>query len=333
MPRERGASTLTDVKIILHVGDATLSTRTLALLLAGVGLSLSTAACTGGTSTPAAAGTPTGAATTPAGPEDAKAQVRLADEGAYPFQVALLNLKATDEAGEPAADDVARLSCGGSLLDERHVLTAGHCFDVEGENPPDPLQDIQVVIGRTTLSSRQGEVRGISEVQVHPQYSTRPLEYDVAVLTLDEPVTGITPVTLVQSGDTSLEQAGSPATFTGWGSLEPQKEGEATDASASDGMKQASVLLEADDACRSAYDEQEIYAAPDMQVSLCTSTADEIGHCNGDSGGPLFVSQGDQVVQLGVVSFSLGCGDPRYPSVYARLSNGDINSFLQGAVR
>ncbi|SFF37789.1 Trypsin [Actinoplanes philippinensis] len=326
----------------MHVGDTTLSTRTLALLLAGAGLTLSVTACTGGTTTTPAsgAGTPaiarsSGPASPSGGPSGSAppvARVQLAAEDAFPFQAALLNLKATDDEGNPAADDKDRFTCGGSLLDESHVLTAGHCFDVEGESPPDPLKDIAVVLGRTTLTSQKGQVRRITEVKLHPRYSTRPLEYDVAVLTLDKPVTGIAPVTVVPSGDKSLEKAGNPATFTGWGSLEAHQDGEEFELSSTDGMKQATVPVVADSACRSAYQKDPDQPQPNMSVSLCTSTANKIGHCLGDSGGPLFVTAGDQVVQFGIVSFAPGCGDPRFPSVYARLSNSDINAFVRESV-
>lgn len=320
-----------------------MSTRTIALLLAGTSLALSTAACTNGTTTPAAATPPTAVtATSPAAPAPSrssaatgtttasKAQLRFADEGAFPFQVALLNLKATDGDGKPADDDRERLSCGGSLLDERHVLTAGHCFYSDGENPLDPRKDLQVVVGRTTLTSKQGQVRRITRVELHPLYSQRPLSYDVAVLTLDRPVTGIAPVTLVQPGDTSLQSLGSLVTFTGWGSPETHRDNEPIQPS-SNRMKQASVPIMAGEACRKAYQKHEYQAPPDLRVSLCTSTTDQIGHCVGDSGGPLFATDGGRVVQLGVVSFAVGCGDPLYPSVYTRLNKGDINAFIRKA--
>jgi secreted trypsin-like serine protease len=40
------------------------------------------------------------------------------------------------------------------------------------------------------------------------------------------------------------------------------------------------------------------------------------GDCTRDSGGPVTIDH----VLTGVVSFSFGCADPLYPSVYARVS-------------
>jgi secreted trypsin-like serine protease len=43
--------------------------------------------------------------------------------------------------------------------------------------------------------------------------------------------------------------------------------------------------------------------------------------CQGDSGGPLFVPDGGSGwVQVGIVSFGIGCGRRDFPGVYTRVA-------------
>lgn len=41
----------------------------------------------------------------------------------------------------------------------------------------------------------------------------------------------------------------------------------------------------------------------------------------GDSGGPLMVADGSQWVQVGIVSWGIGCGKGQYPGVYTRVTH------------
>lgn len=167
-----------------------MSIRTIVLLVAGAGLVLSATGCTGDNSTATSAATTvsSGAATpVPSGSTGGSdagstAQLGFAEDGAFPFQAALLDLTKTDDGGDLVTDDLSRLSCGGSLIDERHVLTAGHCFAYDTEDPPSK-SDLRVVVGRTTLTSGEGQVRRVARITVHPDFENYPLQYDVAVIT------------------------------------------------------------------------------------------------------------------------------------------------------
>ncbi len=48
--------------------------------------------------------------------------------------------------------------------------------------------------------------------------------------------------------------------------------------------------------------------------------------CQGDSGGPLVVRLNGQLKQAGVTSFGIGCGRPRFPGVYTRVS--EFNTWI-----
>ncbi|GAA4839252.1 S1 family peptidase [Saccharopolyspora rosea] len=185
--------------------------------------------------------------------------------------------------------------CGGSLVAPNKVLTAAHCTSDQQAG------DINVVSGRTTMSSQDGTVSKVTNIWVHPKYQDASKGFDVSVLTLDAPVKEA-PIQLAKADDAGYKPD-SQATILGWGNT---SEG----GQQSDHLKQATVPVNADATCKAAYQEY----TPDAMV--CAGLPEGgVDTCQGDSGGPLVV--GDRLI--GVTSFGNGCARPKQPGVYARV--------------
>jgi hypothetical protein len=147
--------------------------------------------------------------------------------------------------------------------------------------PVNPVRTHRVVAGRTALGDGGGPVRRVTRVRTHPRYADR-LTYDVAVLTLDKPVTGIEPVGLIAGGDTTTLQVGAPGVLTGWGGTTPQRDGEESFATR-DRMKVATVPFVAGAACAKAYIPRTgQQAAP--ATMLCTGTRPGSGTASATGG-------------------------------------------------
>jgi trypsin len=220
-------------------------------------------------------------------------------EGRYPFMASL-------QDGDFAF-------CGGSVIASRWVLTAAHC--VEGATPGD--QD--VVVGRTNLNDTgKGQRVEVTEVHVHPSYDGN---HDAALLKLAQPVS-VPTIPLATAGENTLEAAGTPLTVAGWGT---EFFGSPFGSPA---LKRADVRAVADSRCQTSYGLQGFDAA----TELC---AEELlaDSCQGDSGGPLFYEQNGRVVQVGIVSWGLGCAFPGFPGVYAEVNSPAILNWITTTAR
>ena len=74
--------------------------------------------------------------------------------------------------------------CGGSIIDESHIVTAAHCVD--DKRSPDLLRYIRVYTGTSRSDGHGGNVRAVKAVAIHPGYRGAANTYlnDIAIVTV-----------------------------------------------------------------------------------------------------------------------------------------------------
>lgn len=251
--------------------------------------------------------------------------------GKYPFMTSLQY----DRAGTAPRQDHF---CGATLIAPRYVLTAAHCAAIIGNgsaSQPIPVQRVKVVVGTTRLNTSQGQARRISgatSIRVHPKYTGRNSNYDVAVIRLDRPVSGIKPVLLDKAGSNALEKPGRRVTVAGWGDTRAQSATGGAAPRLTPGLREARPPIVSDAKCRTAYastGNPSLRMTPGLMVCAGRKNVDT---CQGDSGGPMFVPTRAGIRQIGITSYGVGCATAKYPGVYTEVSARPINQFIRRAV-
>lgn len=186
-------------------------------------------------------------------------------------------------------------NCGGSLLNDRWILTAAHCL--VGYDP----SNVEVLAGTNSLKEG-GTLLKADKFFLH-NYTGPEYNNDIALMRLEKPVQFSE---LVQSIEYTANVVPVNVTvrLTGWGRT-------SANGPVPTMLQSLNVVTLSNEDCvaKSLYPEH-------VDVGhLCTLTKTGEGACNGDSGGPL-VYEGKLV---GVVNFGVPCA-LGYPDGFARVS-------------
>ena len=214
-------------------------------------------------------------------------------------------------------------SCGGSILNERWVVTAAHC--AKGVT----VKSMRVVAGDHNRNVSEGveQAVNVSRSVIHPGYDSGTLENDIALLELSPPLilssarrTAAVALFTPAHREAGLSAPGAVAIISGWGDT-------------TEGGSLPDVLQFAEIPVVTEAEARAVYGDTSIVESMLPAGYDAGGvdTCQGDSGGPLVIEGPNGPLLAGLTSWGTGCARPGIPGIYTEVSY--FNDFILATIQ
>ena len=214
--------------------------------------------------------------------------------------------------------------CTATLITDRWVLTAAHCYDNFGASGR------SIRANTIRVNTLYTETIEIKRVYRHPEYRFPKSYNDIALIELGRRIVfdydkfGDSPVCI----DQGVDKVDKVATVEGFGQTEKGTKGK---------LLEANVTVISNQECKEALRYNITKEGTKMRITTAIPLGLEYGllcargiynpdnklfsdACKGDSGGPLFQQHDSRRYIIGIVSAGLGCGRG-YPGWYTRVQS------------
>ncbi|XP_017042955.1 CLIP domain-containing serine protease B9-like [Drosophila ficusphila] len=208
--------------------------------------------------------------------------------------------------------------CGGSLINNRYVLTAAHCVKLVGdlllkrvrlgEHDSSTDTHCQQRFGRRICAPPPLEIN-VENAFVHEKYKRYSEHHDIALLRLQSSVRYTDRIKPICLPNAFFSLKDHDLFVAGWGYTGLQIK--------SHKLLSATVKETNFKVCFDQFTHKKFR----NDTQLCVSGKSGVEEsCEGDSGGPLMTKNGDIWYAIGIVSYGPPCNQTKWPSVYTKIA-------------